>query len=364
MPASGASGVARDANVSITFSEPVNATGSWFSISCATSGAHTATASGGPLTFTLDPAVDFAVNESCTVTVSAASVTDQDAEDPPDTMAADHVFTFQTEDVLVCGDPATRIHQIQGEHRRERRWPATPVTIEGVVVGDYQAPTGEFGGYYVQEEDGDVDTDPLTSEGIFVFANGFGARRPARRRRSRPRHGRPSSRASPRSASVNAVEVCSTGASVASAAVSLPVAAIGDLERFEGMQVSFYQTLTATEVFNLGRFGEVSLSGVGRLYNPTAVVIARRARAGAARREQPQPDHPRRRQQPAEHRPDALPAGRALRDQHAPRRRHAARPHRRHGLPVLELPDPADRPALVHPLRTRGRRRPSRSAGT
>ncbi len=120
MPASGASGVARTANISITFSEPVNVSGSWFSIQCATSGAHTATASGGPLTFTLDPAVDFALNESCTVTVSATGVTDQDTEDPPDTMAADHVFTFQTEDVLVCGAPATRIHQIQGEHAASR----------------------------------------------------------------------------------------------------------------------------------------------------------------------------------------------------------------------------------------------------
>ena len=36
---------------------------------------------------------------------------------------------------------------------------------------------------------------------------------------------------------------------------------------------SYEQTLTATEVFNLGRFGEVSLSGVGRLYNPTAVAL-------------------------------------------------------------------------------------------
>jgi hypothetical protein len=37
------------------------------------------------------------------------------------------------------------------------------------------------------------------------------------------------------------------------------------------MLVQYTQTLTATEVFNLGRFGEVSLSGAGRLYTPTAV---------------------------------------------------------------------------------------------
>ena len=43
--------------------------------------------------------------------------------------------------------------------------------------------------------------------------------------------------------------------------------------RYEGMLVRYDQTLTATEVFNLGRFGEVSLSGVGRLWNPTAVAL-------------------------------------------------------------------------------------------
>jgi hypothetical protein len=147
-----------------------------------------------------------------------------------------------------------------------------PVTIEGVVVGDYQTPGVEFGGYYVQEENGDVDTNALTSEGVFVFANDFG---PDVQRGDvvRVRGTVTEFSGLTEVASVNAVEICPGTASVASAAVSLPVAAIGDLERYEGMQVSFSQTLTATEVFNLGRFGEVSLSGVGRLSNPTAVVM-------------------------------------------------------------------------------------------
>ena len=34
---------------------------------------------------------------------------------------------------------------------------------------------------------------------------------------------------------------------------------------------SFSQTLTATEVFNLGRFGEVASLATGRLYTPTAI---------------------------------------------------------------------------------------------
>ena len=49
-------------NITITFSEPVNVTGDWFQISCATSGtrnvADTAV-TGGPTTFTINPNTDF-----------------------------------------------------------------------------------------------------------------------------------------------------------------------------------------------------------------------------------------------------------------------------------------------------------------
>jgi methionine-rich copper-binding protein CopC len=95
-PANNATGVANNANVAITFSEPVNVTGSWFTISCATSGAHTATVTpnGTNTVFTLNPNSDFADGEQCTVTVVAAQVTDQDTNDPPDNMAADYVFSF------------------------------------------------------------------------------------------------------------------------------------------------------------------------------------------------------------------------------------------------------------------------------
>jgi predicted extracellular nuclease len=265
-PLAGASGVALDANVVVTFSEPVNVAGAWFTIGCGTSGSHNATVTGGPTVFTLDPAASFAANESCTTTVLAANVTDQDLNDPPDNMAADYGFSFQTADVFVCGDPATRIHAVQGSGT------STPmnnaiVAIEGVVVGDYQQ-TGGFSGFYVQEEAGDADVDPLTSEGIFVFNTSF-AVNSGDVVRVRGRAGEFSGLT--QLSSVSAQLVCSSGATVPATPVSLPVAEVADLERFEGMLINFAQTLTATEVFNLGRFGEVSLSGVGRLYTPTAV---------------------------------------------------------------------------------------------
>ncbi|MGK7951626.1 MAG: hypothetical protein AB4368_23270 [Xenococcaceae cyanobacterium] len=42
------------------------------------------------------------------------------------------------------------------------------VTVEAIVVGDFQGEDG-LEGFYLQEEDADVDGDAATSEGIFVF---------------------------------------------------------------------------------------------------------------------------------------------------------------------------------------------------
>ena len=126
-PTNGATGVARNANVTISFNEAVNAADGWYSISCANSGSHTATQSGGPQSFTLDPAADFAFSETCTVTVFAASVTDQDGLDPPDNMAANHVFSFTTESAPV------EIHDVQGAAHVSPLLGQT-VVVEGIVT--------------------------------------------------------------------------------------------------------------------------------------------------------------------------------------------------------------------------------------
>ena len=96
-PTNGAVNQATNTNITVTFSEPVNVTGEWFSIACPTSGARNVAATvvtGGPTTFTINPNVDFAAGEICTVTIVAAQVTDQDSVDPPDNMAANFVFSF------------------------------------------------------------------------------------------------------------------------------------------------------------------------------------------------------------------------------------------------------------------------------
>ena len=103
MPANNATGVAINTDVVITFSEDVTVTGNWFQIACPTSGNRSALSgtavTGGPTVFTINPTADFANGETCTVTVTALQVADQDTLDPPDNLAVDFNSTFTTVDV-------------------------------------------------------------------------------------------------------------------------------------------------------------------------------------------------------------------------------------------------------------------------
>jgi predicted extracellular nuclease len=271
-PANGAVGIPVGTPIGVTFSEPVDVAGAWFDIDCALSGTHTASVAGGPTSFTLQPSSPFANSELCTVTIVASQVTDQDTNDPPNAMEADHVFSFTT--VGACGDAATFIHDIQGSGATTPMTFGTPVEIEGVVVGDFQASTS-FNGFHVQDEDADADSDDATSEGIFVFEGGSAVAVAAGDRvrvAGEVTEFTSSGQQLTELTDVTSVEVCSSGQSVTPADVSLPFANLTFAERYEGMLASFDQELTVTETFTLGRFGEVALSIGGRLFNPTAVV--------------------------------------------------------------------------------------------
>ncbi|MDQ1497361.1 MAG: hypothetical protein QOI86_701, partial [Actinomycetota bacterium] len=102
-PAGGATDVPLAGNVTVTFSEPVAVAGDWVHVNCAGSGLRTALSgldvSGGPTTFTLDPIANFAFADSCTVSVLAAGVRDQDTNDPPESPVADATFAFTTVDI-------------------------------------------------------------------------------------------------------------------------------------------------------------------------------------------------------------------------------------------------------------------------
>ncbi len=95
-PTNNAVDVALAATLSVNFSEPVTLTDPWTTISCATSGSHTVSVSGGPTSYSLTPSPAFAGNESCVWTILASDVFDQDAT--PDPMASDVVVAFTTFD--------------------------------------------------------------------------------------------------------------------------------------------------------------------------------------------------------------------------------------------------------------------------
>jgi uncharacterized protein len=260
-PIDNATGVPVASNISVTFSEPVNAAAGAFSISCASSGAHTFALSGGPTTFTLNPDVDFSPNEICTVTVDDAQVTDVDVNDPPDNMAADFVFDFTTIDTGSCGGPFTAIYAIQGSGT------ASPIvgaslTTEGVVVGDFQG-ANNLKGFYIQDPTGDANT--ATSDGIFVFDGNTPAIDVAVGDRVRVTGTVSEQFNNTQINPAGSIIVCSTGNPVPlPTAVDLPEPVNNDLERFENMLVSFPETLTVTGNFGLGRFGELVLSSDGR----------------------------------------------------------------------------------------------------
>lgn len=96
-PADGSSAVPLDANLGITFSEPVSLQAGAITLGCDTSGSVPLVISGGPTVFTANPQSNLAGLEDCLVDVLAGKVSDLDGAPTP--MAADHAFVFTTASV-------------------------------------------------------------------------------------------------------------------------------------------------------------------------------------------------------------------------------------------------------------------------
>jgi hypothetical protein len=155
VPANGAVNIPLNSDVTITFSQPVVVTGSWFLLVCTSSGIHSAVVNGGPVTFILNPDTDFTYGEICGLTVFAAYVTDQTSVK----MAVNYLINFST-----IG-PLTAIHTIQGAAHISPLNGRAVTTLPSVVTA--LRTTGSTRGFYLQ--DPSPDADPATSEGIFIF---------------------------------------------------------------------------------------------------------------------------------------------------------------------------------------------------
>ena len=145
-------------------------------------------------------------------------------------------------------------------------------TIEGIVTRNFPGTSGLMGGFFVQEEDADSDGNPATSEGIFcfdattVFPVAIGDKVRVT--------GTPAEFASATSTvtqltTLTSVLKVGTEALPAVTVVTLPYATatggVSALERFEGMLVevkALTGNLTVTDVFGVGRFGQVGLAAM------------------------------------------------------------------------------------------------------
>ncbi|NNG01107.1 MAG: ExeM/NucH family extracellular endonuclease [Desulfobacteraceae bacterium] len=174
-----------------------------------------------------------------------------------------------TGDFGACGDPATYIHEVQGDGDVSPLNGTAGVIVEGIVVGDFQGDAPTLGGFFVQEEDADADGNPATSEGLFVYGRSLEDVNIGDKVRLRGTiteyYGLTEM------TNVTDLLICGTGVPLpAPVTAQLPVETTAAWEEIEGMSVVFSQTLTVSETYDLGRYGRLLLSN-GRLWNPTNV---------------------------------------------------------------------------------------------
>lgn len=162
-----------------------------------------------------------------------------------------------------CSADATPIHTVQG-NSLSSPLVGNPVVVEGVVVGDF---VSGLNGYFLQEEAGQQDSDPMTSEGIFIESSGLDVEEgQVVRVLGLVEEFFDRTQLSP----IIDEAVCASGTPPSPVVLSLPVGEINELEPYEGMYVTFPQALYIAEFFNFDRFGEIVLT-TDRQYQPTAV---------------------------------------------------------------------------------------------
>jgi len=186
--------------------------------------------------------------------------------------------------ISACSAAATDVADIQGSGAQSPLL-GKSVTVAGIVTGDFQDNDGDsssdLGGFYLQSDT--PDGDPATSDGIFVFDGHT-----------------PSTDVSPGDrvevrgivqeyfgeTQVSATSVNITGSGVIEPAdIRLPV----EFEVYEGMLVRFPEPLAITDLRSVERFGELTLSQGGRLFqftngNPPDVAGYAAHKASIARR--------------------------------------------------------------------------------
>ncbi|WP_010523103.1 ExeM/NucH family extracellular endonuclease [Aquimarina agarivorans] len=161
------------------------------------------------------------------------------------------------------------IHNIQGAGTISPMVDAV-VTIEGIVVGDFQ--DDSVSGFYVQEEDSDADDNEATSEGIFVFARNAVDVTVGNKVKVTGKVVEFFELTE--LTEVSTIEILSNNEPLPTiTTASLPVTNATFFERFEGMLVRFNQPLFVTDTFLLARGNELKLSSGSVLLQPTQIAL-------------------------------------------------------------------------------------------
>ena len=266
-PTDDAAGVALGSNLVATFNENVQK---------------------GTGNITLRLAADDSVVE--TIDVTSGQVNDSGADvtiDPTSDLVDDTAYYVQFDagaiedtsgnDFAGISDATTwnfstalpRIYDIQGNSATSPMV-GSIVTISGIVVGDFQD-ADELSGFFLQDATGDGEV--TTSDGIFIYvpdANLW--------------HGFDVQVGQEIQVTGSVVEDNNftqidfvTNITIITAApnplsatpVTLPEISNGDLERFEGMLIQISNPMTVAQNYFLGRYGQMTISASGRLYQPT-----------------------------------------------------------------------------------------------
>ncbi len=188
-------------------------------------------------------------------------------------------FMIRVDDIRTTYDfepdpQMVKIHEVQGSGSSVTN-SGIIVTVEGVVIGDYQG-SDELDGFFIQEETTDEDSNPATSEGIFVYCGNDCGSFPVSEGQIVEVTG-----LQEEFQDMSQLDVTGAGTSVTvtnagnnlglvtAASVDLPAPAGTDqeatFESVEGMLVTFVDKLTVTEFFQMGRFGQIVLSEGGKL---------------------------------------------------------------------------------------------------
>ncbi|MDX1473351.1 MAG: ExeM/NucH family extracellular endonuclease [Reinekea sp.] len=154
-------------------------------------------------------------------------------------------------DVGSCGDPATLISEVQGNGNRsslENEY----VVVEAIVNFDAQGDGSSFqySGFFLQEEDSDVDADASTSEGIFVydFANAVASGDLVRLVGQVAEFN-----GITQIKDLDTLTVCSSGQTLPTpASLSFPLTSLDQLEAVEGMSVTIDTPMVVSDFYGTG----------------------------------------------------------------------------------------------------------------